>query len=56
MNKQFLGSLLGRKKDIQMRTVKIEAVAIIAEQHYITMRLMTESYLEAGAWIGNGKS
>lgn len=56
MNEQFLGTLLGRKKDTQMRAVKIEAVALTAEPHYITALFMTGSYLEAGAWVENGKS
>lgn len=59
MNQQFLGRLLGKKKDIQMRTglaVKIEAVAVIVEQYYMTTLFMTESCLEAGVWVENGKS
>lgn len=31
--------------------VKIEAAAIIVEQHYITALYMTASYLEAGARV-----
>lgn len=58
MNQRFLGRLLGKKKDIQMRmgfAVKIEAVAIIAEQYYMTTPFMTESCVEAGAWVENGR-
>lgn len=50
-----MGTLLWRKKDTQTRAVKIEAVALTAEPHYITAPFMTGSYLEAGAWVENGK-